>query len=264
MRVLIDADLLLELLLNRSEMVEKANEIWKLAESNKIQAFVTDAGLGKIHFFCRNLSNEEFADQILISIRKTVSNCQINENIIRQSFSSSLKDFESAIESICVKNTGLDGVVTHCLQNFSESDSRVWSVDEFLEAFKNNDNNSAREKLNNLLVDNKLEDKYLENSQTSKSIDAKFCHDNLSNVNAQGAILEKEIQKEWGKQYQSKISLWNDECRAKDNQCLFKFIIVPLILCVGVAVGSIGVISTLNANNYSLEFPLKIQRGSTR
>ena len=142
MKILIDADLILELLINRSKVVKDAEVIWKLAESHHIEGFVTNAGLEKIYFYCRELTDETLADGIVESLEKVLSSCSIDQNIIRKATSSQLKDFESAIEFICAKSMGFDGVVTHCLHNFSGSDSSVWSVHELLVALKNNEKNS--------------------------------------------------------------------------------------------------------------------------
>lgn len=138
MKVVIDADLVLELLINRQGIIGEAEEIWNLVQSQKIEGFITNAGLEKIYFFCRELTDEHLADEMLGSLEKVLSSCSLDQRIIRKARLSTLKDFESAIESTCAKYMGFDGVVTHCLQNFSGSDSNVWSVHELLAVIKNN------------------------------------------------------------------------------------------------------------------------------
>jgi ABC-type phosphate transport system substrate-binding protein len=138
MRVLIDADLLLELLLNRGEVSKEADEVWKLAESRQIEGFITNSGLSKIYFICQELTDEKSVDEIFISLEKTISICSINRDIVKKACLSKLKDFESAIEYTCAKHMGFDGVVTHSLEKFSVSDFKVnvWSVDALLERCK--------------------------------------------------------------------------------------------------------------------------------
>ncbi|MFN6486953.1 MULTISPECIES: PIN domain-containing protein [unclassified Nostoc] len=255
MKVLIDADLILELLINRSEVVKDAEVIWKLAKSQNIEAFVTNAGLEKIYFFCRELTDENRAGEIVWSLEKVLSSCNLDQNIIRKATSSQLKDFESAIEITCVKYMGFDGVVTHCLQNFSGSDSSVWSIHELLTVLKNNEKNrtiKTTKKLTELYkLENREETIKQELNTYNTGINQKIIpiklpqtavtkKDNLENIKKQANTFEAEEKRNWAvkKNMRQKV-LRLFHLRFRQSILTVVLLIIILIVCILLLTGKV-------------------------
>ena len=262
MKILIDADLILELLINRSEIVKDAEVIWKLANSQSFEGFVTNAGLEKIYFFCRELTDENRADEIVWSLEKVLSSCKLDQNIIRKASSSQLKDFESAIEITCAKYMGFDGVVTHCLQNFSGSDFSVWSVHELLKALKNNKEKrgvQTKKKLTQLYKSKTLEEKKLEkwiieqllntsNTDTNPKITfielsqiAATKKDRLENIKEQANIFGAEDKRNWAvkKNIRQKILSLSLLRSRQSILTVILFAIIVLLGCILLLTGKV-------------------------
>jgi len=136
MKILVDADVLLEVLLNRNGLVDDAEKIWKLTKNRQIEAYITEIGLDKIYSFCTELADSDVAYKIVTSIQAIVSRCSINRTLMEQARLSKLEDFESAVELTCAKEMELDGVVTLNVPSFAGADFRVWLVNELLEVLK--------------------------------------------------------------------------------------------------------------------------------
>ncbi|MDZ8033935.1 DUF1822 family protein [Nostoc sp. DedSLP04] len=136
MKILVDADVLLEVLLNRNGLVDDAEKIWKLTQNRQIEAYITEIGLDKIYSFCTELADSDVAYKIVTSIQAIVSRCSLNRTLIEQARLSKLEDFESAVELTCAKEMELDGVVTLNVPSFAGADFRVWLVNELLEVLK--------------------------------------------------------------------------------------------------------------------------------
>lgn len=135
MRILIDADLLLEMLLNRNAVTKETAKIWQLAKARKIEGFITSLCLDKVYFTCMELADAESADRIVSSIESVLVTCSLNKSRIQKARLSNLPDFESALEAVCVSEIDLDGVVTHCPSNFCGSKFTVFSVERLISTF---------------------------------------------------------------------------------------------------------------------------------
>ncbi len=153
MKVLFDADMLLEVLLNRNGLVDDAEKIWKLTQNRQIEAYITEIGLDKIYSLCTEIADSNVACSIVTSIQAIVSRCSLNKSLMEQARLSKLEDFESAVEFICAKDMELDGVVTLSVPNFAGADIRVWMANELLEALKEKQNGKGVLEKNVLLRD---------------------------------------------------------------------------------------------------------------
>lgn len=135
-RILVDADLILEILMNRQGFVEDVSDL--LDRVNPlIQMYITDVGWQKISSYVSCLQNTNIADVVATWLKDKVQICSVDQAILQQARRSSLKDFESAVELLCVRNRNLDAVVTHNYDNFAQSSNTqspnklwVWSVAE--------------------------------------------------------------------------------------------------------------------------------------
>lgn len=123
-RILVDADLILEALMNRNnvkdvkELLDKVNP-W-------IQMYITDVGWQKIYTYLNHLQNTKVAEIVINWLEEKINICSVNQNILQKARSSPIKDFESAVEIICASYQQLDAIVTHKYEDFAEAADKFW------------------------------------------------------------------------------------------------------------------------------------------
>jgi len=123
-RILVDADLILEALMNRNtvtdvrELLDKVNPL--------IQMYITDVGWQKIYTYLSHLQNKKIAEMVINWLQEKIQICSVNQNILQQARSSPIKDFESAVEIICANYQKLDAIVTHKYDDFAEASDNFW------------------------------------------------------------------------------------------------------------------------------------------
>ena len=123
-RILVDADLILEALMNRNtvkdvkELLDRVNP-W-------IQMYITDVGWQKIYTYLSHLQNTKIAEIVINWLEEKIHICSVNQNILQQARSSPIKDFESAVEIICASYQKLDAIVTHKHNDFAEASDKLW------------------------------------------------------------------------------------------------------------------------------------------
>ena len=130
-RILVDADLILEALMNRNGFIGDFSELLDTVHP-LIQMHVTDVGWQKIYAYASCLRNTKIAEIVVNWLQDKIQICTVDQSIIQQARSSPIKDFESAVELVCATDKQLDAIVTHNYDDFAEVPSKfwVWSVAE--------------------------------------------------------------------------------------------------------------------------------------
>ena len=124
-RILVDADLILEALINRNEFVENVRELLDRVHPS-IQMYVTDLGWQKIYDYASRFSNTKIAQIVLDWLQDKIKICSVDRTILQQARSSPLRDFESAVELVCLSYQQLDAIVTHKHDDFALSPNKFW------------------------------------------------------------------------------------------------------------------------------------------
>jgi tetratricopeptide (TPR) repeat protein len=136
-RVMLDADLILEALLNRRLLELEIQSVLDRASTLQqgIEMHVTDLGLQKIKLVASRLQDRHVADTVIQWIRDRVQTFAVERSMLQRACLSPLKDFESAIELASANFLHLDAIVTHKPDDFTIDRSRfpVWSVDKLRE-----------------------------------------------------------------------------------------------------------------------------------
>jgi hypothetical protein len=117
-RILVDADLILEALMNRNIVTDIKEFLDKVNPG--IQMYITDVGWEKIYTYLCHLQNRKIAEMVINWLQQKVKICCVNQSILQQARSSPIKDFESAVEIICASYQQLDAIVTHKHDDFAE------------------------------------------------------------------------------------------------------------------------------------------------
>ncbi|MDJ0737471.1 MAG: hypothetical protein QNJ47_25965 [Nostocaceae cyanobacterium] len=129
--ILVDADLILEALINRTGLVEDFQEF--LDEVHPlIHMHVTDVGWQKIYTYTSCLKNHQIADVVIDWLKDKIQICPVNLTILQQARFSPIQDFESAVEAVSASYYKLDAIVTHKYDNFAEITHQfwIWSAEE--------------------------------------------------------------------------------------------------------------------------------------
>lgn len=124
-RILVDADLILEALINRTEFVGNVKELLDRVHPS-IQMYVTDVGWQKIYDYASRFRSSKIAEIVADWLQDKIQICSVDQSILQQARSSPLRDFESAVELVCASYEELDAIVTHKHDDFAEASNKFW------------------------------------------------------------------------------------------------------------------------------------------
>lgn len=134
MRVLVDADLVLERFLQRSKFLEKAKKLFRLISvSDNIEAYITDIGLEKIAKISSKLAtkNKINAESLIINQLQNKYKFKVfkvDQDILNKARKFDLIDFESAVELSCAIVGNFDVIITEYSQKFGITSISIMTV----------------------------------------------------------------------------------------------------------------------------------------
>lgn len=96
-----------------------------MIESQKFEAFITESGLAKICFYISQLANPDYVQETINDLKKSIKICPIDEDIIHKARISHLRNFEVAIQVVCVTQMNLDAIVAWNLEYFDIETSTI-------------------------------------------------------------------------------------------------------------------------------------------
>lgn len=131
MKILVDADMVLEVLLYRSGFIADVEDLWNLVPE-QIQGYISEVGLDKIRSFAKRLGTSQDAKKVVADIKAKMSICSINSHLLQQARLLDIGDFESAVEVACAITMNIGAIVTQEPQNFVGADLPVMSVGDLL------------------------------------------------------------------------------------------------------------------------------------
>ncbi|MDZ7957820.1 MAG: hypothetical protein RMY34_07920 [Aulosira sp. DedQUE10] len=129
LRILVDADLILEAVMNRHNCVEDVSNLLDVVHP-LVQIYITDIGWQNISNYISRLQNTQIAEIVINWLQEKIQICPIDNSILQQARWSDLQDFDSAVELVCVSDRHLHAIVTHKPENFAEAPNQflIWSM----------------------------------------------------------------------------------------------------------------------------------------
>lgn len=129
MRILLDADTLLEFFRNRSEFIDKVKYLPEIFGANSsIQVYLSKPGLDKI--VSLQALNEKESEELVTRLRKIIKILRVTKAVAKKANSSSAIDYESAIEIHLAIKANIGAIVTHKPSDFSSGELSIITLSD--------------------------------------------------------------------------------------------------------------------------------------
>ena len=135
MRVIIDTNVVLDVLLDRESFAKAAVDIFCLVEESRIEAFLCATTITTIDYLLiQSLPASKARDALrrLISLFEIAT---VNRPVIERALVSKINDFEDAVLDEAGQMAGVGSVVTRNTKDFTGSALKVFEPNEFLAQF---------------------------------------------------------------------------------------------------------------------------------
>lgn len=133
MRILLDTDVNLDLVLQRQPFCVEAKEIFVRLTNREFEAYICDITILNISFIARKELDNTQIRRAISQLLQLVKISKIDALILQKALTSPISDYEDAVqhESAIVEN--LDAIVTRNTKDFANATVKVYSPSEFLE-----------------------------------------------------------------------------------------------------------------------------------
>ena len=136
MRIMIDTNVLLDVLIHRNEFFDDSKAVLKLCEDRTIQGFVSASAITDIFYITRKaLGSIDDTYQVIDSLLNIVRVLTVTNEDVLQAFQARAKDFEDCLLAVCAKTNQCDGIVTRNKKDFLSFSIALYSPTELVQLF---------------------------------------------------------------------------------------------------------------------------------
>lgn len=132
MKILIDTNIILDLILEREPFVEDAIALFEQIEQGKLEGHIAATTITNIFYIIRKAEGREVALAAVNRLLIGLQFCVVDRQTVGMALSLGLKDFEDSIQLACATLNQLDGIVTRDRKDFIGSNLPIYSPTELL------------------------------------------------------------------------------------------------------------------------------------
>lgn len=133
MKVLIDTNVILDVLCNRSEFVINSSRVWKYCEVKQIEGYISTLSVPNIVYILRKELTPQKTQQLIQQILMIFEVIDLKSSDLKNAAEMLSSDFEDAVQMCCANRIKADYIVTKNIRDFKESKVPALKPSEFLE-----------------------------------------------------------------------------------------------------------------------------------
>ncbi len=121
MRVLVDANVCLDVLLGRIPFGESSARIWSLVEEGKLQGVVPAHAVTTVHYLVCKERDKATGRRFVADLIRVFRVAAVTETVLKRALDLDFADFEDAVCSAAAEEAGCELVVTRNRKDFGSS-----------------------------------------------------------------------------------------------------------------------------------------------
>ena len=142
MKILIDTNVILDVLCDRTDFVESSSKIWKLCEVEKIDGYISALSIPNIVYILRKEltpeKTQQIIEQLFMIFHIVTGILLLQKKTTKMAYILAItnmktSDNEDAIQMVCAQRMKVDFIVTRNIKDFIESKVPAMKPDELLE-----------------------------------------------------------------------------------------------------------------------------------
>jgi predicted nucleic acid-binding protein len=132
MRLLIDANIILDVLQNRAEFVEASSLIWKLCETDRATGYVSTLTFANLVYIMRKELAPDKIEEVFQKLNLIFEFADFNSEDLSKAAQLNWKDFEDAVQSVTAERIRADYIITRNVRDFADSRVAAYTPSELL------------------------------------------------------------------------------------------------------------------------------------
>ena len=132
MKVFLDTNILLDVLLDRKPFCEPSSKLWRLAECGRIEAVISAISINNVFYIVRKYAGKDAAQRTVEVMNVNFSVFPLTQDIIGRAIAAKLPDFEDSIQFFSAVACEADYIITRNAKDFPQDSIPVLSPAAFL------------------------------------------------------------------------------------------------------------------------------------
>lgn len=132
MRLLIDANIILDVMVKRAAYYLDSAAVWKLCETEQAKGYVSVLTIANIVYILRKELEPQTVEETLKKLALIFEFEDLNASDIARAAEKKWNDFEDAIQCVTAERLHVDYIITRNIRNFKESCVPMLTPGEFL------------------------------------------------------------------------------------------------------------------------------------
>ena len=138
MKLLIDTNVVLDVLLRREPFFRTAAEVLNLTQLDEVREYVSASTITDIYYIAnKQMKDRDAVRDLLKRLLMVVSVAAVSEREIRNALNLAWGDFEDSVQYSVALLNEMDGIVTRNPSDYQEANIRIWLPEQALELFAN-------------------------------------------------------------------------------------------------------------------------------
>ncbi|MCD7824164.1 MAG: PIN domain-containing protein [Oscillospiraceae bacterium] len=121
MKLLIDANILLDVLQNRKPHVDESSIIWKLCETEQTKGYISALTFANLVYVMRKELEPEKIEEVLKSLSLIFEFVDLSASDLSKAAQLKWDDFEDALQSVTAERIHADFIITRNVRDFAKS-----------------------------------------------------------------------------------------------------------------------------------------------
>jgi len=135
-KILVDTNVVLDLLLDRSPFSDSAASIFALVENSEVEAALCTTTVTTIDYLLTRSLSRDVARMALHRLLELFEIAPVNRSVLEEALQSQMTDFEDAVLSYAANLIGAAAIVTRNTKDFRNSPVNALDPAEFLSVFE--------------------------------------------------------------------------------------------------------------------------------
>lgn len=132
MKLLIDANILLDVLQNREPHVQASSVVWKLCETEKAKGYVSALTFANLVYIMRKELDPKKIEETLKSLSLIFEFADFNVSDLTHAAELEWDDFEDAVQSVTAERVHADYIITRNVRDFAKSKVVAFTPSELI------------------------------------------------------------------------------------------------------------------------------------
>ena len=138
MKLLIDTNVVLDVLLQREPSCRTATAVLNLTQRDDVREYVSASAITDIYYIAnKQMKDRDAVRDLLKRLLMVVSVAAVSEREIQNALNLAWGDFEDSVQYSVALMNEMDGIVTRNPSDYQEANMRIWLPEQVLGLFAN-------------------------------------------------------------------------------------------------------------------------------